>query len=77
MGIKPKNILVKSEKKEEKIITEKIIEVIKVVIKNFLTILGFFGAPGSFPLRSSLNSMFCDFMPKVKTEKKIIHQIQI
>ena len=54
-----------------------IIEVIKVVIKNFLTFLGFFGAPGSFPLRSSLNSMFCDFMPKGKTEKKIIHQIQI
>ena len=53
------------------VVAKKIIEVIKVVIKNFLAIFGFFGAPGSFPLKSSLNSIFSDFIPIGRTEKKL------
>ena len=40
--------------------TENIIVVISVVIKNFLPILGFFGAPGSIPPIFSLKTYFFD-----------------
>ena len=40
------------------------------VIKNFLAILGFFGAPGSFPPKLSVNLAFSDLMPIGKIEKK-------
>ena len=57
--------------------TKNIIEVIKVVIKNFFLILGFFGAPRSLPCNSSLNFAFWDLIPIGKIEKKTIHQIDM
>ena len=53
------------------------IEVIKVVIINFFSILGFLGAPASLPFSLALNSLLLELMPMGKTEKKIIHQIDI
>ena len=44
---------------------------IKFVIENIeQCFFGFFGAPGSFPVNCSLNSKFCDFIPRGKIEKK-------
>ena len=54
----------------------KIIEVIIVVIKNFLPILGLIGAPGSKPSILSSNFFLVDCIPNGKTEKKITHQIK-
>ena len=50
---------------------------IVVVIKNFLAILGFFGAPLSKPSKFSENLAFSDLMPIGNTEKKTTHQIII
>ena len=47
--------------------TAKIIVVINVVIKNFFAILGFFGAPGSFPSSFSLKVSLFDWIPIGKT----------
>ena len=58
-----------------KYITENITVVIKVVIRNFFAILGFFGAPGSIPSIFSLKISLSDWIPIGSTEKKIIHQI--
>ena len=53
----------------------KIIDVIKVVYKNFFKILGFFGAPGSLPSKLFLKGFSLCFIPIGKAEKKTIHQI--
>ena len=51
--------------------TENIIVVISVVIKNFFPILGFFGAPGSIPPSFPLKTSLFDWIPIGNTEKTI------
>ena len=46
--------------------TAKIKVVINVVIKNFLPILGFFGAPGSIPPIFSLKASLFDRITKTR-----------